>query len=66
VLLVSGELDPVGANNGVRALGERYKELGIIDVQMILYPQGRHEMLNEINRDQVHRDTAKWLDDHLK
>jgi alpha-beta hydrolase superfamily lysophospholipase len=66
VLLVSGEMDPVGANNGVRALGERYKELGIKDVQVILYPQGRHEMLNEINRDQVHRDVTKWLDEHLK
>jgi alpha-beta hydrolase superfamily lysophospholipase len=26
VLLLSGEMDPVGANDGVRALGERYKE----------------------------------------
>jgi alpha-beta hydrolase superfamily lysophospholipase len=66
VLLVSGELDPVGANNGVRALGERYKELGIREVQVILYPQARHEILNETNRDEVHRDVKKWLDDHLK
>jgi len=65
VLLVSGEMDPVGANNGVRLLGERYKELGIKDMQVILYPQGRHEMLNEINRDDVHKDLAKWLDDHV-
>ncbi len=66
VLLVSGEMDPVGANNGVRALGQRYKELGIQDVQVILYSQGRHEMLNEINRDEVHKDLTKWLDDHVK
>ena len=66
VLLVSGEMDPVGANNGVRALGERYIELGIQDVRVILYPKGRHEMLNEINRDDVHKDLTKWLDDHLK
>jgi alpha-beta hydrolase superfamily lysophospholipase len=50
----------------VQALGERYKELIIKDVQVILYPQGRHEMLNETNRDEVHRDVTKWLDDHLK
>jgi alpha-beta hydrolase superfamily lysophospholipase len=66
VLLVSGELDPVGVNNGVQVLGDRYKELGIKDVQVILYPQGRHESLNEINRDQVQRDLTKWLNDHLK
>ena len=65
VLLVSGELDPVGANGGVRALGERYQELGLRDVQVILYPQGRHEMLNELNRDQVHQDLTGWLDGHL-
>jgi alpha-beta hydrolase superfamily lysophospholipase len=66
VLLVSGELDPVGANDGVRALGERYQALGLKDVQVILYPQGRHEMLNEINRDQVHQDLVRWLDGHMK
>ncbi len=65
VLIFSGEMDPVGANNGVRALEQSYKELGIKDVQMVLYPQGRHEMLNEINRDEVHRDVTKWLDDHM-
>jgi alpha-beta hydrolase superfamily lysophospholipase len=64
VLLVAGEMDPVGANNGVQALGSRYKELGLKDVQVILYPQGRHEMLNEINRDQVQQDLVTWLDGH--
>jgi alpha-beta hydrolase superfamily lysophospholipase len=66
VLLVSGEMDPVGFNDGVRALGERYKELGLKDVQVILYAHGRHEMLNEINRDQVQQDLLKWLDGHLQ
>lgn len=65
VLLVSGELDPVGANDGVRALAQRYQELGIQDVQVILYPQGRHEMLNETNRDEVQRDVTRWLDERL-
>jgi alpha-beta hydrolase superfamily lysophospholipase len=66
VLLLSGELDPVGANNGARALEKSYRELGIMDVQVILYPQGRHEMLNEINHDEVQQDIAGWLDAHLK
>jgi alpha-beta hydrolase superfamily lysophospholipase len=66
VLLASGEMDPVGAYNGVRALEQRYKELGIKDVQAILYPQARHEILNEINHDEVQRDVTKWLDEHVK
>jgi alpha-beta hydrolase superfamily lysophospholipase len=27
-----------------------------------LYPEGRHEMLNEINRDEVTRDWLDWVD----
>jgi alpha-beta hydrolase superfamily lysophospholipase len=66
VLLVSGEMDPVGAYNGVQALEQSYKKMGIQDVQVILYPQGRHEMLNETNGEAVHKDLAKWLDEHLR
>ncbi len=65
VLLLAGEMDPVGAHDGVLVLGRRYSELGIADVEMLLYPEGRHEMLNELNRDQVHADVAAWLDKHL-
>lgn len=65
VLLLSGDLDPVGAHDGVRVLEKAYKDLGIQDVQVHLYPQGRHEMLNELNRDQVHEDVVRWFDKHL-
>ena len=27
-----------------------------------LYPGGRHEMLNEVNRNQVWQDIAAWID----
>lgn len=64
MLLISGELDPVGANDGVRALGRSYAAQGIRNVEVILYPQGRHEMLNELNRDEVQRDVVMWLDKH--
>lgn len=32
---------------------------------MKLYPGGRHEMLNEINRDEVYADVLAWLEEHL-
>ncbi len=65
VLLLSGAMDPVGAYDGVRALEAAYRAQGMKDVKVLLYPEGRHEMLNELNRDQVHEDVAEWLDKHL-
>lgn len=66
VLLFSGERDPVGANTrSVKALAERYRALGLRDVQVVFYPDARHEMLNETNRDEVVRDVLAWLDAHV-
>ncbi len=58
--------DPVGANTrAVTALAERYRALGLRDVQVTFYPGARHEMLNETNRDEVVRDVLAWLDAHV-
>ena len=35
------------------------------DVALKLYPEGRHEMLNETNRQQVYEDVLAWLEGHL-
>ncbi|MCH8612703.1 alpha/beta hydrolase [Arsenicicoccus dermatophilus] len=62
VLLVAGDADPVGGNGkGVREVGERYTEAGVRDVTVILYPQARHEIFNETNRDEVVADLTGWL-----
>jgi alpha-beta hydrolase superfamily lysophospholipase len=67
VLLFSGELDPVGRNTAaVTELADRYRALGLVDVTVKFYPGGRHEMLNEINRDEVVRDVLAWLDAHVE
>lgn len=61
--IFSGEEDPVGGHGkGVRALIRMYQELGMRDVSSKLYPGGRHEMLNELNREEVMADLAAWLD----
>jgi alpha-beta hydrolase superfamily lysophospholipase len=66
VYIISGEMDPVGANDGVMALVNRYKEdLGIVDVSCRIYPGARHEILNETNRDEVHSDVLAWLDERV-
>jgi alpha-beta hydrolase superfamily lysophospholipase len=62
VYIFSGEKDPVGGfTKGVLQLVEAYKSLGMKDVTCRLYKEGRHEMLNEINRDQVIADLIDWL-----
>jgi alpha-beta hydrolase superfamily lysophospholipase len=66
VYAISGEMDPVGANDGVKALVNRYQdELGLGDVSYLLYPNARHEILNETNRDEVHADILAWLNERV-
>jgi alpha-beta hydrolase superfamily lysophospholipase len=62
VLLLTGEADPVsngGAN--VRALEAHLRYAGLA-VDAIYYPGARHEVLNEVNREEVHRDLLAWLE----
>ena len=44
--------------------GQRYREAGIADVTVTLYPAARHEILNETNRDTVTADIVSWLRAH--
>ena len=62
MLFVSGDKDPVGnCGKGVEDAVEFYKELNIANVQMKLYPNARHEILNEINREEVYADLLQWI-----
>lgn len=64
--IFSGGKDPVGKNGkGVRAVHKMYEKVGIKDLTLKLYPDGRHEMLNETNRKDVFADVIKWLNDHV-
>ncbi|MEC0265934.1 lysophospholipase [Paenibacillus anseongense] len=66
IYIFSGEEDPVGGHGkGVRKLIRMYEKLGLQNVSSKLYPGGRHEMLNEANREEVMADLAAWLDDQV-
>ena len=66
LLLLSGDRDPVGGmGEGVKRVAEEFRQAGLTDVTVKLYPEGRHEMFNEINRDEVCADLAAWLDARL-
>lgn len=63
VYLFSGDCDPVGnMGKGVRHVQQLFAQAGMQDVTVQLYPGGRHEMLNEINRDAVMADLLQWLE----
>ncbi len=66
LLVVSGSEDPLaGGGQLVEVLGQRYRDAGLVDVKVKLYDGARHEILNEINRDEVTSDVVDWLDAHL-
>ena len=59
ILITGGSDDPVGGEGSMTRLTMHYAQTGHQRVTMKLYPEGRHEMLNETNRDEV---TSDWLD----
>ena len=61
IYMFAGESDPVGEmGRGVKKVARQYKRAGIKDLTLKMY-EGRHEMLNEVNREQVERDFMNWL-----
>jgi alpha-beta hydrolase superfamily lysophospholipase len=60
--VLAGDADPL--NQGLAALHElvrRYRDAGVTRITELYYPGGRHEMLNETNRDAVVADLLEWL-----
>lgn len=57
IAIFSGDKDPVGGNGKlVNKLYNQYKTLGVKDLSLKLYPDARHEILNEVNRAEVYAD----------
>lgn len=66
MLLISGSMDPVGNyGKGIGYIEKQLQKVGIHDVTVWLYPEARHELLNETNRDEVMRDVLSWFAVHL-
>lgn len=67
IYFMSGDSDPVGDyGKGVDRAYKAFCKAGLHDVMIRLYPGGRHEMLNEINKDQVYQDILNWLNEKLE
>lgn len=62
VLVLAGDADPLnGALALLHSLVGKYHEAGLTQVDTQFYADGRHEMLNETNREDVERDISGWF-----
>jgi alpha-beta hydrolase superfamily lysophospholipase len=66
ILIVSGEKDPVGNfTKGVNKVYEIYSNCGVRDINIKIFNDARHEILNEINRKEVYSFIHSWINNHI-
>ena len=62
IYIISGSADPVGdMGASPAALAVAYRHQEIKDLETVLYPEARHELLNETNREEVQASLLSWL-----
>jgi alpha-beta hydrolase superfamily lysophospholipase len=62
ILVQVGEADPIGGEYSNKALVEAYrKKAGIQDIELFVYHDARHEIYNELNKDEIIQDLIKWI-----
>lgn len=67
VLFISGDADPIGTQGkGVNTVAQQFRNAGVRDVTVRLYPGARHELFNETNRDEITAELIDWLNRHMK
>jgi alpha-beta hydrolase superfamily lysophospholipase len=63
IFVIAGMRDPVSENTkGLERLLAAYRAAGLECVTHHFYPEARHELFNEVNRDEVTSDVIAWLD----
>jgi alpha-beta hydrolase superfamily lysophospholipase len=66
IYVFAGSRDPVGnMGESPRALVAWYAQHGIDDVEFVLYPDARHEMLHETNYTEAQENLLVWLNKHV-
>ena len=62
VHFIAGGDDPVGNySSGVLKAAEAFKQVGLQDISCRIYPLCRHEILNEINKQEIYEDIGQWI-----
>lgn len=62
VLFIAGGDDPVGSyGRGILRTVQEFRKSGMAHVTHKIYPLCRHEILNEINKEDIYQDITDWL-----
>ncbi|WP_201193413.1 alpha/beta hydrolase [Pseudomonas fluorescens] len=61
LLVIGGECDPVSEGKRLKDLADALHAAGCQNLQLKIYPQARHELFNECNRDEVTADVLAWM-----
>ena len=62
IFIISGEEDPIGKyGKKVKELKKFYEKLNFSDISFKLYPSARHELHNELNRNEVFEVILQWF-----
>jgi len=63
VFFIAGGDDPVGSyGDGVRQAAKVFEDLGMKRISLRIYPLDRHEVLNELNREEVYGHVLSWIE----
>ncbi len=67
ILFLAGEDDPVGNyGKGVNKTASRFRQSGMKDVTVKLYPGARHEVLNELEKETTWADALAWMTEKVQ
>lgn len=62
MLIISGDADPVGDYaKGIWKTAHQYERTGMENITTMLFTDGRHELLNEVNKEEVFASIYHWL-----
>ena len=62
ILVQVGQADPIGGEYSNKALVKAYrKSAGTNDIELFVYHDARHEIYNELNKDQIMQDLIDWI-----
>lgn len=67
VFFIAGDKDPVGNyGEGVKKAYESFEKAGMKRLELKLYPEDRHELLNELDKQNVYEDLYPWIMERVK
>jgi alpha-beta hydrolase superfamily lysophospholipase len=66
ILVQVGEADPIGGEYSNKALVEAYrKNSGTKDIELFVYHDARHEIYNELNKEEIIADLIEWINTRI-